>query len=278
MIAKDSAFAPAYAGLADAWAVMSVNRMGVPPDDAFAVMVPAARKALQLDPLLAEAHAAMGRRPGPPTEVARGRGVLSACHRPQPESVADSYELRDVHALAAGKGRTVRQSTPCGFPSRSVVSRPSGAAGVGADQRGRYDESIAMGRRIVPSMAAADDGLNLARQQLARALFLDGEHQEAFRRFDQLGRGTDNFRGYAYAAAGRRAEAEALVLERQDFPASLALIYAGLADKDRAFEALQRMVADKDPRVGIYLTYPELGLLQTDPRMAELRRKLGLPH
>ncbi|HZL96889.1 MAG TPA: serine/threonine-protein kinase, partial [Vicinamibacterales bacterium] len=62
VIEKDPAFAPAYAGLADAWAAMSINRVdgAVPPDDALAVMKPAAQRALQLDPLLAEAHSAMG--------------------------------------------------------------------------------------------------------------------------------------------------------------------------------------------------------------------------
>jgi TolB-like protein/predicted Ser/Thr protein kinase len=62
VIAKDPAFAPAYAGLADAWAAISRSRgeLSAPPDQAFAVMQPAAQKALELDPLLAEGHAAMG--------------------------------------------------------------------------------------------------------------------------------------------------------------------------------------------------------------------------
>jgi TolB-like protein len=48
VIAKDPAFAPAHAGLADAWAAMSVNRdaAAVPPDEAFAAMKPAAERAL----------------------------------------------------------------------------------------------------------------------------------------------------------------------------------------------------------------------------------------
>ena len=39
---------------------MSINYPACAPDEAFAIMQPAAQKALQLDPLLAEAHAAMG--------------------------------------------------------------------------------------------------------------------------------------------------------------------------------------------------------------------------
>jgi hypothetical protein len=65
-------------------------------------------------------------------------------------------------------------------------------------------------------------------------------------------------------------------VQRQDFPAALVLISAGLGDKDRAFAALERMATEKDPRVGIYLTYPELALLHNDPRMATIRSNLGL--
>jgi len=60
-IALDPAFAPAYAGLADAYAYMSLpTYQGMPADKAQGLMRQAALKALQLDPDLSEAHAAMG--------------------------------------------------------------------------------------------------------------------------------------------------------------------------------------------------------------------------
>ena len=65
-IARDPSFAPAYAGLADAYAAASteipdpLRPTVIPPETALAFMRPAAETALQLDPLLAEAHAAMG--------------------------------------------------------------------------------------------------------------------------------------------------------------------------------------------------------------------------
>src|SRR6266849_6159472 len=60
VIAKDPDFAPAYAGIAVAYAHLSVNPRGFSPDVAYAKMRPAAERALQLDPLLGEAHASMG--------------------------------------------------------------------------------------------------------------------------------------------------------------------------------------------------------------------------
>ena len=58
VIARDPAFAPAHAGLADAYFFDS--SWGVDPGPALAPMRQAAERALELDPLLAEAHAAMG--------------------------------------------------------------------------------------------------------------------------------------------------------------------------------------------------------------------------
>ena len=60
VIEKDASYAPAHAGLADAYAFMSMEIQGVSPEAALARMRPAAMKALELDPLLAEAHATMG--------------------------------------------------------------------------------------------------------------------------------------------------------------------------------------------------------------------------
>ena len=59
VIAKDPSFAPAYAGLASAYAVRSVQFPLDHPDDEVAKMRTAAEKAIQLDPLLAEAYDAL---------------------------------------------------------------------------------------------------------------------------------------------------------------------------------------------------------------------------
>src|SRR5436305_1777420 len=57
-IAKDPSFAPGYAGLAAAYAYRSGTVESDPAD--LARMRTAAEKAIQLDPLLAEAHDALG--------------------------------------------------------------------------------------------------------------------------------------------------------------------------------------------------------------------------
>jgi len=63
----------------------------------------------------------------------------------------------------------------------------------------------------------------------------------------------EGFLGYAYARSGRRKEAERLAMAHADSPESLVLIYAGLGDKDRAFEALAGMTPIGPERIGQYL-------------------------
>jgi hypothetical protein len=55
------------------------------------------------------------------------------------------------------------------------------------------------------------------------------------------------------------------------------LIYAGLGDKDRTIEALERMLELGPVRVGRTLAFPELSLVRGDPRIKALRKKAGLP-
>jgi tetratricopeptide (TPR) repeat protein len=121
---------------------------------------------------------------------------------------------------------------------------------------------------------------NAAEQLYARALLQKGRLNEAtaiFEKQDQAGTGSPGFLGYAYAMAGRRDEAEKVAGKYPEWPWVHVFVYAGLGDKDRTVKALEKMAAMHDPRVGAYLTYPELALLRWDPRLTELRQTLSVP-
>jgi hypothetical protein len=56
-----------------------------------------------------------------------------------------------------------------------------------------------------------------------------------------------------------------------------ALIFAGLGDKERTLEALDRMTVLGPFRVSRALTFPELDLIRGDPRSTALRKRVALP-
>lgn len=82
--------------------------------------------------------------------------------------------------------------------------------------------------------------------------------------------------GVAYARTGRSQDAKR-VAAMAPRPASKALIFAALRDKDRTFEFLDQMVPMGPTRVGRELIYPEFAFLRGDPRLNVLRKRLGLP-
>ena len=272
VIARDSAFAPAYAGFVDAWATLSVNQYGPAADHAYARMRTAADRALQLDPLLAEAHAAHGivlarDRAWADSEAAFGRAL--ALNR-NLSSIRIAFAINTL--FPQGKLKEALQQLREALsrdPLPNDVRRHLVSVLVSA---GRYDEAIAGCQRVL----ATDPDDRHTRQVMARAMFHRGQTADAIAIFEKLGDGSHHFRGYAYAMTGRRAEAEAILAQPPHHPARLVVILAGLRDKDRTFEALERMAAEKDPRVGRYLTYPELAFIRGDPRMAAFRRTLGI--
>jgi len=112
-------------------------------------------------------------------------------------------------------------------------------------------------------------------QYYGRLLLQKKQVREAIPYFPNEEPGSRGFLGLVYGLLGRRAEAEEFRKSEQH-PNHLALICAGLGDKDGVIEALYRMADMKDPRVHYYLIYPELSLIRGDPRLVSLKKRIGL--
>jgi serine/threonine-protein kinase len=128
--------------------------------------------------------------------------------------------------------------------------------------------------------AAAKDDQSMS-ECWAETLFRHGKITDAVRVLEEkwanrrLGMGAQSL-GVAYARAGRRADAErvAAVVPR---PASRAIIFASLGDKNRTLETLDQMLPMGPTRVGRELNSPEYAFLRGDPRVKTLRKRAGLP-
>jgi Flp pilus assembly protein TadD len=91
--------------------------------------------------------------------------------------------------------------------------------------------------------------------------------------------------GHAYAVSGNKAEAQKILdhlkqLGAHGFvaPYSLAIIYAGLGDKDQVFAKLDQAYQQRSYFLAVYLpTDSRLDGLKTDPRLVALKRRIGLP-
>jgi tetratricopeptide (TPR) repeat protein len=282
VIAKDPAFAPAYAGLAIAYALMSVpSGSPIPFETAQPIIRTAAVKALELDPLLADAHTARGWVYSRELEWSSAEKAFQRAIELNP-SLTQTYTSYSISTLRPlGKPddalrflRVALENDPLSLD----VQREIGEVQI---QAGRYEEAINTLKRV----RAIDPDFPFADAHLARALMFGGRPAEALPLFDKMGSrrvGRSVARpprlALAYVMLGRRAEAEQVAAEHTDGPPSvLAEIYAALGDKDRAFDALERMAVVEPQRLPIMLMYPEMAGLRGDPRLAALRVRFGLP-
>jgi serine/threonine protein kinase/tetratricopeptide (TPR) repeat protein len=91
--------------------------------------------------------------------------------------------------------------------------------------------------------------------------------------------------GHAYALSGKRAEAQkvlehlkAVSAHNWVAPYNIAVIYAGLGEKEQAFAFLDQAYKDRSYYLPTYLaTDARIDSLRSDPRFVELRKRVGLP-
>ena len=271
VIAKDETFAPAYAGLVHAYAFLGSNpyNSGVSHEAARAIMRPAAERALELDPLLAEAHAAMAWVYAYELRWQDARAAFRRALDLNPTLTANyaSYShstLRPLGDLAEAALTLERALTY--DPLSPDLRREAAQIHL---QAGRFDEAVDSFERV----RAIDPDFPL-RPHYGRALLHAGRTADAV---EILRQGDGAFLAYGLVAAGRRAEAEALVARATGYPFRLALIHAALGDKDRTFAALEQMAATEPWRLASLIVSPELAYLRDDPRLAALRQRINLP-
>ena len=267
VIAKAPDFAPAYAGLADVYAAAADR-----PDEQMREM---AEKAIQLDPLLAEAYGALGL--VYEGQLAWGDAEQSFQHalqlNPNLARVRERYGMFVLQPQ--GKIKEAIQQFREAVALDPLSRSPRLALALGLIDAGAYDEALDTCRRAVADTQSADEDFNW---HFARALWFSGARKEAIDAFEHLPPGSRSFLSYMYARLGRRSEAEQLDLGHRHNPLRYeALFYAGLGDRDRVMDTFEKMAAAHDHIVDIYPLFPEFALMRDAPRMKEFRRKRNLP-
>jgi tetratricopeptide (TPR) repeat protein len=274
-IAEDPSFAPAYAGLAAALVTRSGAQEMDSPDD-LAKMQLAAEKALELDPLLAEAHGGLGMVYARQAQWERSEKSFRRALELDPNDsvIYGNFALSLLFPLgriqeAVRELRIAVKNDPFAPRLRFILINALIAAG-------RFDEAAGNCLKLRGEFPAKS-------AWLGRARLGQGRIREAIQILeDSLKQGPDEdgvvsaFLGYAYGRGGRRDEAEKLAAGTAK-PFNQAVAFAGMGDKDRTFQALERMAALGPVRLGRNLAYPEFSFIRGDPRLRALRKKVGLP-
>jgi serine/threonine-protein kinase len=271
-IAKDPSFAPAYAGLAASYAVRS-GQLQFDSADEVAKMRTAAEKAIQLDPLLAEAHDALGMgyaRDGKWKESEKSfrRAIGLDPSDSQAYLHIANYLLWPLGRIdeALKQLHLGEKADPLAPPIQNVMAYVLMSAG-------RNDEAAGYCEKLPADSAFKSNCLGQAR-------LFQGRFGEAIQILEAAlnrgGRGS-GILGCAYARAGRRDEAEKLAADSSLNLFEQAQIFSCLGYDDRTFEALERATTAGPVRMGRLSRFQGYARLRGDPRMKALRKRVGLP-
>jgi TolB-like protein/DNA-binding winged helix-turn-helix (wHTH) protein/Tfp pilus assembly protein PilF len=285
-IRSDPAYARAYAGLADAHAVLASWALGaLPPGEGYSKGRAEALRALELDDTLAEAHTTLA--------------AISAFYDWDAANASKEFrraiELNPSYAIAhhwyaehlATVGRFEEMLAESKEAERLDPLSPLmvASAAIRFSFAGRQDEAVAKLR----SVTEAHPEFILAHAWLEEVLEAQGRYANAVTEgetaveLSQAKAERVAALAHTYAVSGRNKEALQALSDLKErarhtyVPAySVALVYAGLGDVDRAFDSLEEAYREHSSWLSHLRLDHRLDSLRNDPRFRALQARVGL--
>lgn len=285
-ISEDSSYALAYVGLADSYNSLGSVQIGsLPPREARSHAEKAAVKALELDSSLAEAHSALGSVQHFNWKWEEAEQELKRAIELNP-SYASAHNSYASYLMSRGR---VEESIAASNRARELDPLSlaiSVQRGYLLENARRYNEAIEQLNRVV----AVDQNHYQAHWMLGHTYAVSGQFDQAIAsaekavELSERAPGALGMLGMIYGLAGRKAEAQKILQEllklnerRYVTPAALAYVYIGLDDKDQAFAWLEKAYQENSNFLAYLKQVPVADPLRSDPRFADLVRRVGPP-
>src|ERR1700736_5167572 len=285
-IEKDPAYALAYVGLADSYEMLGFWGV-LPPGEMWPKGKAAALKALELDDNLAEAHVSLGwvsftyDWDWPAAEKHFERALAL-----NPTSPAAHHWWHSIYLGALGRSDEALAEAKRALdldPVSPVINHNVAEQLYRARQ---FDRAIEQCRKTLEM----DPSFPQTHSLLGRAYLAKGMYREALAEMEKyLALSPRNpaalaSLAYAHARSGERSQAlrvldELRALSKQRHVPSywFAIVYAGLDEKDQAFAWLEKAYEERDGSLPMLNANPAWDPLRSDPRFADLVRRVGLP-
>ena len=284
-IALDPNYALAYAGLSFSYSIQGAIG-SVRPEEAYLKSKSAAETAVKLDESLAEGHVALGgkslffERDWSNARKEFERGIELNPNQPDAHELLGYYwEVVQQYDKAAAEQKNAQRVAPL----MTLVNMDVAAL---AYYQHHYDEAIDLYGKA-----------HMLDPNFVPVPFLIGQVYERKGAYDRaieecrkaLNDSPDDpailpTLGYAYARAGRKDEAQTILnkflktrKEHYVSPFMIALLYTSLDKKDEAIDWLNKAYEERDPQVIWVHLDPQLDSLHSDPRFAELLRRMAIP-
>ncbi|MBZ5574988.1 MAG: protein kinase [Acidobacteriia bacterium] len=282
-IAKDPRYALAYAGLADAYALLADFNV-LPAREVMPKLQTAAAKALELNGNLAEAHTSLAWATfhawdwaGAEKEFKRAIELNA--------SYPTAHLWYGEYLSALGRSEEALAELNRALEQNPLSTEINLALGYRLYYTRQYPQAVAQSQKVL----ALDASYVPAHVLLGRAYLQQGLNQDAiaeFRQALQLSGGDTNdlaALGYAQARAGQPGEArkalEELETRSRDTyvqPMWMAAIDLALGEKNEAFDGFEKAYADRSAWLVDLKVDPFFDSIRSDPHFTDLLRRVGL--
>lgn len=281
-IAKDPDYAAAYAGLAQAYGSLGSF---VPPKEIVPRAKEAARKALELDPSLDEAHLAL-------SQILQlydwdWRGAEAEIQRAIELNPSNSTAYFWDAVLLLTLGRSAEALAQVRKAQRLDPVSPLTGSGIGL--------ALYSQRQYDRAQEELENALQLEPNFVPSQLYLAWVYEEkgmneqalaALRRMNEAsGPGLLSLLYLAEGYAKARAPGEARNILKRVIAESdqkyvpavyFAIVYAALGERDKAFAWLEKAYAERSGALCVFLRSPKFDSLRSDSRFQELLLRVGL--
>ena len=284
-IRLDPNFALAYARIAESYVSMPAYPY-LAPKQAVPQAKAAAKRALEIDPTLAEAHTflayALAIYDWHWAEAEREfkRGIEL-----DPNNSPAHFRYGQIYLAAQGRSEEAIAEIKRALELEPLDLNMGGNLSWVYFSARQYDRALEQGKKTYD----LDTNFLTARWNLSNAYIGKGMYAEAIAinekalQTDPTSQFALHSVGYAYAKSGRRHEAEEVIRRFKDIAKTqivilywIANIYASLGDRDKAFAELENSFAEHDFYLHRLKVDPFWDPLRDDPRFTEMLKRLNL--
>jgi len=286
-IAKDPGYALAYAGLADTYAVLP--DYGGSPSEDIPKANAAARKALELDATLTRPHADLAYiKMWHEWDFAGGEAEFKKALELDPgDAQAHAWYAENIGLIGGREQEALAEINRAHQldPRSAIITSDLGHNHILAR---RYDEAIAVCKKLAdenPPFAMAHYCLSNAywgKRMYSQSIeeFKVGSRLSGDRNDSELASAMEQgFRSAGWKGALHKGIEAALAQRKTGYSSAytIATMYAALGDEEQAFRWLNTSYQERDTELLGLKTDYSFDPIRSDPRFAELVRRVGLP-
>ena len=280
---KDPNFALAYVGLADCY-VLLPEYAGIPSSETLQQTKTYAERAIAIDDQLAEPHASLGQLNLQLWQWAESEREYKRAIELNP-NYATSYHWYSHLLRSLGRFDEAAVIIKRGHeldPLSSIISVNLSEIYLLQNDTNASIENTLKIIELDPNFSEAYRGLGQAYLRLGRTAEAITNFEKGVELSNRGGTALMTL-GYGYGVAGKRIEAISIAKELEEKYARreskgmyVAGVYAGLGDKDKAFEWLEKAFQNKED-LGFVRWRIHYAPLRDDPRYKDLLKRMNLP-